>query len=253
MLSFLIRRLLYAVIVIVCVIFFVSIIIKFIPGDPVDVMAAGNPGITEEDKERLREQLGLTRPVHEQFAVYIWGAVQGDLGRSIRFHVPTTQLVLERLPATLELTILSMVIAVLIAIPLGIVTALRQGSAIDYGGTVIAILGVSIPSFVLGILFILVFSVDLFWLPSSGRGEFLPYAVWNAIVNLDFAIFWESFKYIIMPTVALALSVTAWNARLTRSAMLDVIRQDFILFAKAKGLPDRVVYLRHAVFWRDYR
>ena len=246
MLSFLIRRLLYAVIVIVCVIFFVSIIIKFIPGDPVDVMAAGNPGITEEDKERLREQLGLTRPVHEQFAVYIWGAVQGDLGRSIRFHVPTTQLVLERLPATLELTILSMVIAVLIAIPLGIVTALRQGSAIDYGGTVIAILGVSIPSFVLGILFILVFSVDLFWLPSSGRGEFLPYAVWNAIVNLDFAIFWESFKYIIMPTVALALSVTAWNARLTRSAMLDVIRQDFILFAKAKGLPDRVVYLRHA-------
>ncbi|MBM3517879.1 MAG: ABC transporter permease, partial [Alphaproteobacteria bacterium] len=226
--------------------FVVSLIIKFIPGDPVDVMAAGNPGITEEQKDALREQLGLTRPFYVQFGTYLWAALHGDLGQSLRFRVPTTQLIFERLPATIELTVLSMLIAVLIAIPLGIITALRQGSAIDYAGSVIAILGVSVPSFLLGILLIMVFSIDLRMLPSSGRGELIPTAAWNAIVAFDFAVFWKSFRHILLPAIALALSVTAWNARLTRSAMLDVIRQDFIQFARAKGLPDRVIYLRHA-------
>lgn len=246
MLSFILRRLAYALIVILCVVFVVSLLMKFIPGDPVDVMAAGNPGITEEQKMQLREQLGLTRPVHEQFFSFLSGALRGDLGESIRFRIPATQLVLERLPATLELTFLAMLLAVVIAIPLGIVTALCKGSIVDYAGTVIAILGVSIPSFLLGIVLILVFSVELFWLPSAGRGDFLPYAIYESIAKRDFAIFWDSCKYIILPAVALAMSVTAWNARLTRSAMLDVLGQDFIRFAKAKGLPDRVVYLRHA-------
>ncbi|CAI8040514.1 Glutathione transport system permease protein GsiC [Geodia barretti] len=222
---YLLQRLVHAVIVITVVVFVVSLIVKVIPGDPVDVMSAGNPGITAEQKDKLRAQLGLTRPVLEQFASYFTGAVQGDLGQSIRFRVPVTQLIAERLPATLELTILSMIIAMLIALPLGVVTALRRGSMVDYSGTVVAILGVSIPSFVLGILLIIVFAVDLRWLPSSGR---------------------ESFRYLLLPSIALALSITAWNARLTRSAMLEALGQDYVQFARAKGLPNRVVYIRHA-------
>ena len=114
--SYLLQRLVHAAIVIVVVVFVVSLIVKVIPGDPVDVMAAGNPGITEEQKDKLRAQLGLTRPALEQFASYLTGAVQGDLGESIRFRVPVTQLIAERLPATLELTVFSMIIAMLIAL-----------------------------------------------------------------------------------------------------------------------------------------
>ena len=244
--SYLLQRLVHAVIVITVVVFVVSLIVKVIPGDPVDVMSAGNPGITEEQKDKLRAQLGLTRPALEQFASYFTGAVQGDLGQSIRFRVPVTQLIAERLPATLELTVFSMIIAMLIALPLGVVTALRRGSMVDYSGTVVAILGVSIPSFVLGILLIIVFAVDLRWLPASGRGDFILTAAYRAIVEGDAGVFWKSFRYLLLPSVALALSITAWNARLTRSAMLEALRQDYVQFARAKGLPNRAVYIRHA-------
>ena len=247
MLGFVLRRVVHAVIVILCVIFVVSILIRLIPGDPVDIMAAGNPGITEEQKQSLREQLGLTRPLLPQFFSYLDGVTRGDLGESIRFRLPALDLVLERLPATLELTFVAMLIAVVLALPLGVVTALRQGSAVDYAGSVIAIVGVSIPSFLLGILLILFVSVDHNLLPGSGRGEFLPTAVVQAITSGDVAPLWNSLRYLILPASALALSVMAWNARLTRSAMLEVMRQDYIQFARAKGLPGRVVVLRHAL------
>src|SRR5262245_35505717 len=181
MLGFVLPRTAPALVVIACVIFVVSVLIKLIPGDPVDIMSAGNPGITAEQKQRLREELGLTRPLLTQFATYLNDAAHGDLGESIRFRVPAMQLVLERLPATLELTIVSMLIAVLIAIPLGVVTALRQGSAVDYVGSVFAVIGISVPSFLLGILLILFLSVDLNLLPASGRGVFLPTAIGRAI------------------------------------------------------------------------
>lgn len=246
MFVYLVKRLFYAAIVITLVILVVSLIVKVIPGDPVDVMAAGNPGITEEQKDALREQLGLTRPALQQFVTYLGGIFQGDLGESIRFRVPVAQLIIERLPATLELTILAMIFAVIIALPLGIVTALRQGSAVDYSGTVFAVLGVSIPNFVLGILLIIVFSVDLRLLPASGRGEFILTAAYNAIVQGDAAVFWKSLRYLLLPSIALAISIIAWNARLTRSAMLESLRQDYVQFAQAKGLPRRVVFLKHA-------
>ena len=247
MLTFVLRRLVHAAIVILCVIFVVSILLKLIPGDPVDIMAAGNPGITEEQKDALREQLGLTRPVIPQFFSYLGGLVQGDLGESIRFRLPALDLVMERLPATLELTFVAMVIAILLALPIGVITALRQGSAVDYAGSIFAIVGVSIPSFLLGILLILFVSVDHNLLPGSGRGEFLPTAVIEAITTGDPAPLWNSVRYLILPALALALSVMAWNARLTRSAMLEVMRQDYIQFARAKGLPGRVVVVRHAL------
>ena len=247
MLGFVVRRLAHAAVVVLCVVFAVSVLIKLIPGDPVDIMAAGNPGITEEQKQQLREELGLTRPLLTQFGRYLAGAVRGDLGQSIRFRVPALQLVFERLPATLELTVAAMLIALLVAIPLGVATALRQGGAVDYFGSVFAILGVSIPSFVLGILLILLFSVDLNLLPASGRGDFLPTAVGELIQSGNARSLSNSLRHLVLPAAALAVSVMAWNARLTRSAMLEVLRQDYVQFARAKGLPRHVVVIRHAL------
>jgi peptide/nickel transport system permease protein len=244
---FLLRRLVHALIVILCVVFIVSVLIKLIPGDPVDIMSAGNPGITAEQKQALREQLGLTRPLLTQFATYLGGAAVGDLGQSIRFRVPALQLVMERLPATLELTVVSMLLAVLLAIPIGVVSALRQGRPADYAASIFAIVGVSIPSFLLGILLILFVSVDLGLLPSSGRGTFLPNAIGAALSQGSAAPLWKSLRYLILPSVALALSVMAWNARLTRSAMVEALRQDYVQFARAKGLPPGRVVLRHAL------
>jgi peptide/nickel transport system permease protein len=247
MVPFLLKRILHALVVLLCVIFVVSVLVKLIPGDPVDVISAGNPGITEAQKQQLREELGLTRPLLTQFVAYLGGMMRGDLGESIRFRVPALQLVLERLPATLELTFLSMLVAILLAIPIGVVTALQQGRPVDYAGSVFAILGVSIPSFLLGILLILFVSVDFGLLPAAGRGQTLTTAIARAVTTGDGHILWRSLRYLLLPSIALALSVMAWNARLTRSAMLEVMRQDYIQFARAKGLPGRSIVIRHAL------
>ncbi len=244
---FVLKRLAHAIVVLLCMVFVLSMLIRLIPGDPVDIMSAGNPGITEEQKEALREQLGLTQPPVERFFAYLGGVLRGDLGESLRFRTPALDLVMERLPATLELTVLSMLLAVTLAIPIGVVTALRQGRASDYAGSLFAILGVSVPSFLLGIVLILYFSVDMNLLPASGRGEPLLPSIGAALGGGGAADLIDSLRHLILPVVALALSVMAWNARLTRSAMLEVMRQDYVQFARAKGLPRRVVVMHHAL------
>src|SRR5262249_27009827 len=151
------------------VVFVVSAIAKLVPGDIVDMMEAGNPGMSAADKDRLREQLGVTQPLPQYFARYLVGIVSaGDLGQSLRFRAPAAGLIAERVPATLELALTAILIAVVIALPLGIACALRQGSLIDYAGSVLAVLGVATPGFLVGVVLILVFSVELGWLPSSG-------------------------------------------------------------------------------------
>jgi ABC-type dipeptide/oligopeptide/nickel transport system permease component len=247
MLGYIATRLAHSLAVLLGVVFVVSVLVKLIPGDPVDIMSAGSPGITPAQKQELREQLGLTRPLLEQFTSYVGNALHGDLGQSIRFRTSALSIVLERLPATCELTFTAMIIAVAIAVPLGVVTALRPGGMIDYAGSIFGILGVSIPSFLLGILLVLFVGVDLGLLPVAGRGEALTTAVARAIMTGDAAVFWNSFRFLILPALALATSVIAWNARLTRAAMLEVLRQDYVRFAIAKGLPRSVVILRHAL------
>jgi peptide/nickel transport system permease protein len=227
--------------------FVVSSLIKLIPGDPVDIMAAGNPGMTVEDMDKLRHELGLTRPILEQFFIYAKNAVLGDLGISIRQRAPAAGLIWERLPATAELAFWAILIALAVAIPIGIVTALKRDTAIDYAGTVVAVLGVSVPGFLLGILLILVFSVNLRWLPASGfRGSALA-SIPSAIASGDPSIFWNAFRYFILPSISLAFVLVAINARLVRSSMIEVLQQDYITFARAKGLPIRIIYLRHAL------
>ena len=247
MLRLVLTRLAYAVLVMIGVTFVVASLIKLIPGDPVDIMAAGNPGMTVEDMDKLRHELGLTRPILEQFFIYAKNAVLGDLGISIRQRVPAAGLIWERLPATAELAFWAILIALAVAIPIGIVTALKRDTAIDYAGTVVAVLGVSVPGFLLGILLILVLSVNLRWLPASGfRGSALA-SIPSAIVSGDPSIFWNAFRYFILPSISLAFVLVAINARLVRYSMIEVLQQDYITFARAKGLPIRIIYLRHAL------
>ena len=247
MLRLVLTRLAYAVLVMIGVTFVVASLIKLIPGDPVDIMAAGNPGMTVEDMDKLRHELGLTRPILEQFFIYAKNAVLGDLGISIRQRVPAAGLIWERLPATAELAFWAILIALAVAIPIGIVTALKRDTAIDYAGTVVAVLGVSVPGFLLGILLILVLSVNLRWLPASGfRGSALA-SIPSAIASGDPSIFWNAFRYFILPSISLAFVLVAINARLVRSSMIEVLQQDYITFARAKGLPIRIIYLRHAL------
>jgi ABC-type dipeptide/oligopeptide/nickel transport system permease component len=247
MLRLVLTRLAYAVLVMIGVTFVVSSLIKLIPGDPVDIMAAGNPGMTVEDMDKLRHELGLTRPILEQFFIYAKNAALGDLGISIRQRVPAAGLIWERLPATAELAFWAILIALAVAIPIGIVTALKRDTAVDYAGTVVAVLGVSVPGFLLGILLILVFSVNLRWLPASGfRGSALA-SVPSALASGDPSIFWNAFRYFILPSISLAFVLVAVNARLVRSSMIEVLQQDYITFARAKGLPIRIIYLRHAL------
>lgn len=246
MLRMVAARLFHAVLVLMGVTLVVASLVKVVPGDPVDVIAAGNPGMTLEDMSRLREEMGLTRPVSEQFLIYLTSAVRGDLGVSIRQGVPTAELIWERLPATLELAFWAILLAIMLAVPLGIVTSLRRNSALDYAGTFVAVLGVSVPGFLVGVLTILLFSVQLGWLPASGfRGSALV-AGGQALAQWDGSIFWAAARHYILPAVSLALVLVAINTRLIRSSMLEVLQQDFVTFATAKGVPRPVVILRHA-------
>jgi ABC-type dipeptide/oligopeptide/nickel transport system permease component len=240
--AFLGRRLVHALIVVIGITFVVAAMIRMVPGDPVDVMASGNPGMTEADKQTLREQLGLNQPLLPGFVAYIAGALHGDLGISLRQRTAAAPLVWERLPATAELSFWALLVALLIAIPLGVVTALQRDRPVDYVGTVFSVLGISTPGFLLGILLILLFAVRLHVLPSSGyRGSALAALVQGP------GVFWFRFRYFILPSVSLGCALSAVNARLMRSSMLEVLRQDFVLVARAKGVPAWAVVLRHAM------
>ena len=245
--SYVVGRLVQSLFVVLVVVFVVAMLVRLIPGDIVDVMIVGNPGITEKDAERVRAELGLDRTVPQHFVAYVSGLIEGDMGTSIRHRQPVSAMIAERVPATLELTLLAMVLAVLLAVPIGMVTAIHQGRLVDQLGMTLATLGVAVPGFLLGILMILVFSVELGWLPPAGRSGSIVAGAWEAAVQGDFGIFWKNLRYFLMPAATLAASVVAINARLIRSTMLEVIRQDFLLFVRAKGAPPRVIYLRHAL------
>ena len=247
MLGYLVRRVLSALVVIVCVVFVVSSMSKLVPGDIVDMMEAGNPGMTEQDKAVLREQLGVNKPLLRTFFDYTTGIVlRGDFGNSTRFRSSAAVLIGERIPATLELALTALLLALVIAMPLGILCALRQGTAIDYFGTLVSVLGIAVPGFLVGLLLLLILSVELGWLPSTGYKGSVVVAAWNALLAWDFAILWDRLRYILMPAASLAFAVIALNVRLIRSTMLEVIRQDYLQFARAKGVPERTVYLKHA-------
>ncbi|MHB1133780.1 MAG: ABC transporter permease [Chloroflexota bacterium] len=232
--QYLLRRLLYFV----PVLFLVSIVIfsitMLLPGDPAMAFLGDAMGNDKVAYEAMRQELGLDQPVPVQYANWLGKAAQGDLGRSIRTHETVVEGLKARMPVTLQLTIMSLVIALLVAIPAGIVSATRPNSLLDTVGTVVAIGGVAIPEFWLGILMIYVFSVSLHWLPSSG---FVPLS----------AGLWLSLQSMIMPAIALGMTLTAVTMRQVRACLLEVLNQEYIVVARAKGLSEPTVVRTHAV------
>jgi ABC-type dipeptide/oligopeptide/nickel transport system permease component len=243
--AYLVRRVIHLVAVLIAVLVVVSVILRLIPGDPIDAIMAGNPGITEEDKTRLRDQLGLNDPMPVQIARYAAGVVRGDLGDSLRTRAPARPQIVEKLPPTIELTVFAMIIAILVAVPLGVVTAMNRDRWPDYLGSIVSVLGISVPSFLLGILLVLLLAVHWRVLPASGYGGSLTGAVKELVTDGDVAPLKKSLRYLLLPGITLGVSISAYSARIVRSAMVEVIRQDYIRCARAKGLPARIVFLRH--------
>jgi len=220
---YLIRRFLQSILVL----FGVSVVvfgILHLTGDPALLLLP--PDASADDIAKLREALGFNDPVPVQYLRFLRGAVRGNFGDSLRHGEPAMGLVLERLPATFELAGAGLTIALCLAIPAGILSAVRRNTVLDYVSTVVALLGQAMPTFWLGIMLILVFSVQLGWLPSSGRGSFL---------------------HLILPAATLGLFTTARITRLTRSGMLEVLGQDYIRTARAKGVGEPPVVWKHAL------
>jgi peptide/nickel transport system permease protein len=209
-------------------------------GDPVMIML-GQEG-TPAEREQLRRDLGLNDPIIVQFYHFLANAVQGDFGLSLRQGQKVSVLLRDRLPATLELSIAAALIALVIGVPLGVYTALKRNGKLSQAFLAFSLLGVSLPTFLIGILLILVFSVQLGWLPSYGRGETVKLGWWTT--GLLTANGW---KHLILPAVTLSLFQVALVLRLVRSEMLEVLRADYIKFARARGLTKRAIHFGHAL------
>jgi peptide/nickel transport system permease protein len=232
--KYLVRRLLYFVPVIFLVSVVVFAITMLLPGDPAMAFLGDAMGRDKVAYEAMRRELGLDRPVIVQYGSWLGRALQGDLGRSVRTREPVVEGLRARLPVTVQLTAMALFFALLVAIPVGIVSATRPNSWLDSVGTVVAIGVVAIPEFWLGILMIYLFAVSLHWLPSSG---YVPLALG----------IWPSVQSMIMPAIALGTTVTAVTMRQVRASLLEVLRQEYIVVARAKGLSEPRVVRIHAV------
>jgi len=221
---YLIRRLLLTIPVLLGVATLVFSLIHFIPGDPAQAMLG--EGAAPEDVAQLRERLGLDRPLLVQYGSFLQGLARGDLGVSLRNDQPVLQQILERMPATAELAFASMAVAVLIALPLGIIAAVWRGTAVDYSAMTLSLVGISVPNFWLGPLLAIVFAVELGWLPVGGRG---------------------TIAHLVLPAVTLGAALAAILARMTRASLLEELREPYVLAARAKGVSRTRAVLHHAL------
>jgi peptide/nickel transport system permease protein len=239
MLAFILRRLIQAVIVMLTVAFIAFMLFQHV-GDPVTFLLGQDA--TPEQRQALQADLGLDKPFPVQFARFVGNAVQGEFGLSLRQGRKVSALIVERFPATLELATAAAVIALLVGIPLGVYTALRRGSFGSQALMTLSLVGVSLPTFLIGILLILIFAVMLKWLPSFGRGDTVALGSWTTgLLTLD------GWKHLVLPAITLSVLQLALIMRLVRAEMLEVLRTDYIKFARARGLTDRAVHFGHAL------
>jgi peptide/nickel transport system permease protein len=224
MLRYLIRRLLLTIPVLLGVATLVFALIHFIPGDPAQAMLG--EGASPADVAQLRERLGLDQPLFVQYGSFLRGLLRGDLGVSLRNDQPVTQQILERMPATAELAFASMAVAVLIALPLGIIAAVWRGTFADVGAMTLSLVGISVPNFWLGPLLAIIFAVELGWLPVGGRG---------------------TVAHLVLPAVTLGAALAAILARMTRASLLEELREPYVLAARAKGVSRTRAVLHHAL------
>jgi len=239
MLAFTIRRTFQSLVVLLIVGLVAFSMFRFV-GDPVDNMLGQER--TDADIERLRGVLGLDQPFPVQYYKFLQGAVQGNFGVSYRQGRAVSSIIAERLPATLELAAVSAFLAMLFGFGLGVFTAIRRDGWAANTIMTLSLLGVSLPTFLIGILLIYLFSVELGWLPSFGRGEVVDFGWWSTGFLTE-----SGLKAMILPSITLGLYQMTLIMRLVRSEMLEVLRQDYIRFARARGLRDRTVHFRHAL------
>lgn len=238
--TYILRRILQTLVVIVILSYVVFSLMALMPGDPVELMISSNPKITPEDVIRLREFYGLDQPAWKRYMNWVGTLAQGDLGYSRTYRVPVTELMGPRLWNTFILSLASLLISLIVGVSLGVITALKPGGRLDYSLNLFSFAGISMPSFWLGILLIIIFSVKLGWLPAGG----------TETVGANAGSTWELIKdravYLILPVMTLSLLQIGRFIRFARSSMLEALRHDFIRTAKAKGLPRQVVIWKHA-------
>ncbi|MEO7743451.1 MAG: ABC transporter permease [Usitatibacter sp.] len=232
MLAYVVRRLFATIVVMAVVAFVVFLLLYLTPGDPAAILAGD--AATSDDIRRIREKLGLEEPFLVRFGNWGWALLHGDLGVSIFTNLPVTQLIGQRVEPTLSLTLCTLVIAVLVAVPLGVVAAARAGTWVDRMVMAFSVAGFSVPVFVIAYILIIVFSIQLEWLPVQGYRPIREGL-------------WEWARHLILPSAALGTVYIALIARMTRASMLDVLAQDYVRTAQAKGLAPTAVLLRHAL------
>src|SRR5437764_1698360 len=239
MTAFILRRLGQAILVMLAVGLIAFALFRFV-GAPVIFMLGQDA--TPEDRERVTRQLGLDRPFYVQYAAFVQNALQGEFGLSLRQVRPVSTLIVERLPATLELSLTAALFALLAGIPMGVYTALRRDSWLSHLLLAVSLIGVSLPTFLIGILLILVFAVQLGWLPSFGRGDTVALGWWTTGLLTA-----SGRKALVLPAITLSLFPMTLIMRLVRAEMLDVLRTDYIRFARARGLTTRAIHFGHAL------
>lgn len=239
MFTFILKRLLQSVVVMLTVALIAFSLFRYV-GDPINNMVGQDT--TLEERAELRERLGLNDPFFLQFYRFAADASVGEFGFSYQHRRPVKELIAERLPATLELALVSAILALAIGIPMGVYTALRRNGFLSRTFMTISLIGVSLPTFLIGILLILLFGVILRWLPTFGRGDIIEIGWWSTGFLTA-----SGLKSLIMPSITLALFQMTLIMRLVRAEMLEVLRADFVKFARARGLPTRSVHFRHAL------
>ncbi len=237
--AFIISRLLQAIPVLLVVGFIAFTMFAFV-GDPVTMMLGQDA--TEAQRAALVRQLGLDQPILVQYVHFLWAALHGQFGISYRLARPVSGLILERLPATVELSLTAAALALLVGVPMGVYTAIRRTGVLVRAFMIFSLVGVSLPTFLIGILLILVFAVLLGWLPSFGRGEVVTFAHWSTgFLTIS------GWRSLVLPAITLGLFQMTLIMRLVRSEMLEVLRSDYIKFARARGLPERAINFGHAL------
>ena len=246
MTAYIIRRILWMVPILLGVSILTFTMLKNVPGDPIAKMVitgrTGGTRMSQEDRDRLAEQYGLNEPIYVQYVDWLREVTQGNLGNSFESNRPVLDLILQRLPNTIKLAGISLFFTLLIALPLGIISAVKQNTITDYALTLFSFIGISIPSFWLALMILYFFGVELRWLPTRGmRSIMVEPGTWNGIK--------DSLQHYVLPVIAVTLIGLSGYVRFQRAAMLEVIGQDYIRTARAKGVPERTVILKHA--WRN--
>lgn len=245
MLQYILNRLLSLVLILVGVSVLVFVLMQVTPGDPVSLMLGEDA--TPAQIENLNRLYGFDQPPYIQYFVWAGRAIQGDMGTSIRQRIPVTRLIWERMPATIELTLWSLAIAIVLGVPLGVLAAVRRNSWLDIGSMSVALVGVAAPNFWVGLILLSQVALHVAWLPIGGRGPAFHTAIWEMVSQGNFTLLWDHFRHALLPALALGTSIMAIIMRLTRSSLLEVLGTDYVRTARAKGTRDLSVVYKHAL------